>query len=51
MSALIGAIFLVVVDNVSRLMMNYEIPIGILTSLIGIPIFIVVLKNAREGIG
>jgi len=51
MSALIGAIFLVVVDNVSRLVMNYEIPIGILTSLIGIPIFIVVLKNAREGIG
>jgi len=51
MSAFIGAIFLVVVDNVSRLMMNYEIPIGILTSLIGIPIFIVVLKNAREGIG
>jgi iron complex transport system permease protein len=27
--------------------MSVEIPIGILTSLIGIPVFIIVLKNAR----
>lgn len=48
MSALIGAIFLLVVDNFSRVMFSFEVPIGIITSLIGIPIFIVVLKNAKR---
>ncbi|MDD3343055.1 MAG: iron ABC transporter permease [Sulfurospirillaceae bacterium] len=49
-SALIGAIFLVIADNASRLWMSYEIPIGILTSLVGIPIFIIVLRSAKEAI-
>ncbi len=48
-SALIGAIYLVVVDDVSRLAFNVEIPIGISTSLIGIPFFTVILKKARRG--
>jgi iron complex transport system permease protein len=48
-SALIGALFLLVTDNLSRTLFVHEIPIGILTSLVGIPIFIIVLKNAREG--
>ena len=47
LSAIVGAIFLLLADSVSRLAMSVEIPIGILTSLIGIPIFIIVLKNAR----
>ncbi|WP_428737987.1 FecCD family ABC transporter permease [Sulfurimonas sp.] len=47
LSAIVGALFLLLADSVSRLAMSVEIPIGILTSLIGIPIFIVVLKNAR----
>jgi iron complex transport system permease protein len=47
LSAIIGAIFLLLADAVSRLALTVEIPIGILTSLIGIPIFIMVLKNAR----
>jgi len=48
LSALAGAIFLLLADSVSRLAMSVEIPIGILTSLIGIPVFIIVLKNARS---
>lgn len=48
-STLMGAIFLLFVDNVSRLLFTVEIPIGILTSLLGIPIFAVILKNARKG--
>ncbi|MDY0190009.1 MAG: iron ABC transporter permease [Desulfuromonas sp.] len=48
-SALIGAIFLLVTDNLSRTLFINEVPIGILTSLVGIPIFVLVLKNAREG--
>ena len=49
MSALIGAIFLLLVDNVSKLIFSFEIPIGIVTAIIGIPIFIFVLKNAKKG--
>jgi len=47
LSAVIGAIFLLMADSVSRLAFSVEIPLGIITSLIGIPIFIIVLKNAR----
>ncbi len=48
-SAIVGAIFLLVADNFSRTLFEHEIPLGILTSLVGIPIFIIVLKNAKEG--
>ncbi|MBN2895509.1 MAG: iron ABC transporter permease [Campylobacterales bacterium] len=47
LSALMGAAFMLLADSVSRLALSVEIPIGILTSLIGIPVFIIVLKNAR----
>jgi iron complex transport system permease protein len=50
-SALIGALYLVGVDDVSRLLFNVEIPLGIVTSLVGIPFFALVLKNARKGWG
>lgn len=48
-AGLIGAAYLVVVDDVSRLLFSYEIPTGILTALIGIPFFALVLKNAQRG--
>lgn len=48
-AALIGAMYLVVVDNLARLLFTVEMPLGIVTSLMGIPFFIVVLKNARKG--
>ncbi len=47
LSAIAGGAFLLLADGVSRLALSVEIPIGILTSLIGISIFIIVLKNAR----
>ena len=37
---LFGATFLIVVDNVARMATTAEIPIGILTSFIGAPIFV-----------
>ncbi|MFV7789329.1 FecCD family ABC transporter permease [Aliarcobacter lanthieri] len=49
LSAIVGAIFLLIVDNASRIIFSFEIPIGIVTSIIGIPIFILVLKNAKKG--
>ena len=49
LSALLGALFLIIVDNASRIVFTFEIPIGIITAIIGIPIFIFVLKNAKRG--
>jgi iron complex transport system permease protein len=46
---LIGAAYLIVVDDISRLAFSYEIPIGIVTALLGIPCFAFVLRNARKG--
>ena len=37
---LLGAIFLLLVDNVSRNLLAVEIPIGVLTAFIGAPFFI-----------
>ena len=48
-AALIGAIYLIAVDDLARLIFTVEIPLGIVTSLMGIPFFILVLKNARKG--
>lgn len=48
-SALTGAVYLLVMDDLSRLVFSVEIPLGILTSLFGIPFFVLVLKNARKG--
>jgi iron complex transport system permease protein len=50
-SALVGGIYLLLVDTLSRTMFDSEIPIGILTSLVGIPVFVIILKNAKKGWG
>lgn len=47
-SAMIGAIFLLFCDSFSRLIFTFEIPIGIVTSLFGIPMFIIVLHRAKR---
>ena len=47
-SAMIGAIFLLFCDSFSRLIFTSEIPIGIVTSLFGIPMFIIVLRRAKR---
>ena len=48
-SAMIGAIFLLFCDNFSRIVFTFELPIGIVTSLFGIPVFIIVLRHAKKG--
>ena len=47
-SMLIGAIFLLIVDNVSRNLLMTEIPIGILTAVIGAPFFIWLITRRKE---
>lgn len=46
-SMLLGAIFGVVSDNLARTMLAGEIPLGILTSLIGAMMFVVVINRSR----
>ena len=48
-TALIGAAYLLIADDIARLMFSVEIPLGILTSLVGIPFFALVLRKARKG--
>jgi iron complex transport system permease protein len=48
-SCLVGGIYLLLIDNISRLAFSFEIPIGIITALIGIPFFTAVLKNSNRG--
>ncbi|MGL6197378.1 MAG: FecCD family ABC transporter permease [Lachnospiraceae bacterium] len=47
-SMLLGAIFLLLVDDVSRNLLVTEIPIGILTSFIGVPFFIYLMAKDGE---
>jgi iron complex transport system permease protein len=48
-TALMGALYLLLIDDISRLVFVFEIPIGIVTAIIGIPFFALVLKNAQRG--
>jgi len=47
-SAMLGAIFLIAADCVARNFTRAEIPIGVVTELLGIPAFILVLGRARR---
>lgn len=48
-SALFGASFLLAADCLARSAWTVEIPIGIVTELLGIPVFLMVLRGARRG--
>lgn len=48
-SMLLGASFLLAVDNVSRLAYTAEIPIGILTAFLGAPFFLYLIMTRRRG--
>ncbi|MDD2338467.1 MAG: iron ABC transporter permease [Geobacteraceae bacterium] len=48
-TVLVGASYLVAVDTIARTAMEMEIPIGILTALVGAPIFAYLLRKNRSG--
>lgn len=50
-TAMLGASYLIIVDDFCRLLFQVEVPLGILTSLLGIPFFAVVVRNAEKGWG
>ena len=48
-SALIGAGYLLAVDTLARSIAPVEVPLGILTAVIGAPFFVVLLARGRRG--
>lgn len=45
----LGACFLILVDNLGRIITGSEIPLGILTALVGGPFFVYLLKTTKGG--
>lgn len=48
-AALIGGGFLLLIDTLARTMAAVEVPLGLLTALVGTPFFIALLRRARRG--
>lgn len=48
-AVLVGASYLVAVDTLARTAIETEIPIGILTAIVGAPIFAYLLRKTRSG--
>jgi iron complex transport system permease protein len=47
-SIILGAFFLLLIDDISRALISIEIPLGILTAIIGAPFFIYLLGKSKE---
>jgi iron complex transport system permease protein len=44
-----GGIFLLIADTLARVVMeNQEIPVGVITALIGVPFFLFLLRRGRS---
>jgi iron complex transport system permease protein len=48
-SILLGASFLLLIDNIARTLLPGEIPLGVLTGLIGVPVLALLLRRGRTG--
>jgi len=50
-SALLGAIYLLMVDDIARTATVAEVPIGIITALVGVPVFAIILRRIQSKSG
>jgi iron complex transport system permease protein len=48
-SALLGALYVLLLDDVTRTVFTVELPLGILTALVGLPVFAWVLRRVAVG--
>jgi iron complex transport system permease protein len=48
-AALLGALFLVLMDNLARSLFSTELPLGVLTEIVGAPFFLFLLSRAGQG--
>jgi iron complex transport system permease protein len=52
MSAMVGAIFLIIADTLARTLLSpTELPVGIITAFCGAPFFLYLLRRKREVLG
>lgn len=49
LSITVGGSFLVLVDDLSRSLFWFELPVGIMTTLIGAPVFMYLMRKTRTG--
>jgi len=49
LSITVGAAFMVLVDDIARALMGFEIPVGVITTMIGAPFFVYALRSTRAG--
>ncbi len=45
----LGAAFMLLIDNISRTLLPAEVPLGVLTGLVGVPILVLLLRRNRVG--
>jgi iron complex transport system permease protein len=45
----LGACFMLLVDDVARTLLPGEVPIGVLTGILGVPLLVVLLRKNRTG--
>ncbi len=48
-SVSLGAAFMMLIDNLARTLLPGEIPLGVLTGLVGVPLLIVLLRRKKTG--
>ena len=48
-SMLLGATFLLCIDDICRVCFTPELPIGILTAVVGVPVFLFIFKRNMKG--
>lgn len=48
-SALLGALYVLLLDDVARTAFTVELPLGVLTALVGLPVFALVLRRVAVG--
>jgi iron complex transport system permease protein len=49
MTVILGAAYLLAVDTAARVIGAVEIPLGVLTAVIGTPVFLLLLARGRRG--
>mgnify|MGYP002344488593 CR=1 FL=1 len=48
-TGILGATYLLLVDDIARCLGSVEVPLGILTALLGVPFFIIIFENNVRG--
>ena len=47
-SMVLGALFMIIVDDLARTVISGEIPVGVITSIVGAPLFIYLMFKGRR---